>query len=48
MSLNDYINSLRLAKAGSLIEKGMKITEAALESGFQSLKTYNNVKKRRS
>ncbi len=46
ITLNNYINSLRLTHAGKLIEEGMKITEAALESGFQSLKTYNNVKKK--
>ena len=46
MTLNSYINSLRLTCASKLIENGMKITEAALESGFQSLRTYNNVKNR--
>ena len=45
VTLNFYINSLRLAMAEKLIEDGMKITHAALESGFQSVKTYNNVKR---
>lgn len=45
ISLNHYIHSLRLAQVKRLTEEGMTVTQAALESGFQSLRTYNNVKK---
>ena len=45
MPLNDYINKLRVSKANELFEKGSSVTEAALESGFQSVRTFNNVYK---
>ena len=44
--LNSYINSLRLSHVKKLINQGMTVTNAALESGFGSLRTYNNVKKK--
>ena len=43
ISLNDYINTLRLTEAVRLIDAGLKITDAALESGFQTVRTFNNV-----
>lgn len=46
VSLNSYINSLRIANVKKLTDEGMTVTSAALESGFGSLRTYNNVKKK--
>lgn len=46
VSLNAYINSLRLSNVKKLVDEGMTVTSAALESGFGSLRTYNNVKKK--
>ena len=45
MKLTHYINSLRLSKALSLIEKGESVTTSALDSGFQSVRTFNDVYK---
>lgn len=45
MSINDYINKLRISKANELLENGRTVTEAAFESGFQSVRTFNNVYK---
>jgi len=45
MSINDYINKVRVSKANELLENGCSVTEAALESGFQSVRTFNNVYK---
>ena len=44
--LNAYINSLRLSNVKKLVDEGMTVTSAALESSFGSLRTYNNVKKK--
>ena len=46
VSLNTYINSLRLSHVKKLTDEGMTVTRAALESGFGSVRTYNNVKKK--
>ena len=46
MPLNAYINMLRLDRANQLIRDGAGITEAALESGFQSVRTFNDVYKK--
>ena len=46
VSLNSYINSLRISHVKKLTDGGMTVTSAALESGFGSLRTYNNVKKK--
>lgn len=43
--LNDYINSLRIKTANNLIISGHTITEAALGSGFQTIRTFNNAYK---
>lgn len=45
-SLNGYINSLRISYAENLIHSGSSIIDAALESGFQSVRTFNEVYKR--
>lgn len=42
MGLNEYISMLRIKNANKLMIEGMSITEAALESGFQSVRTFNN------
>ncbi len=46
MNLNYYINFLRVKKAVQLIDKGEKTTKAAMESGFQSVRTFNNFYKK--
>ena len=43
--LNDYINTLRIKNANQLLREGNNITEAAYESGFQSIRTFNFVYK---
>ena len=43
--LNDYINTLRIKNANQLLRDGNNITEAAYESGFQSIRTFNFVYK---
>ncbi len=46
MSLNSYINALRIDRATQLIKAGAGITEAALEAGFQSVRTFHEVYRR--
>lgn len=46
MPLNVYINSLRIDRASALILGGMPITEAALDAGFQSVRTFHEVFRR--
>ena len=41
VSLPDFIGSLRIAEAKALIENGATMTDAALESGFASIRTFN-------
>jgi len=41
--LNEYINSLRIQRANQLLLQGCRITEAATESGSQSIRTFNNL-----
>ncbi len=43
MDLNEYINSLRIKQTNQLLLQGYRITEAATESGFQSIRTFNNL-----
>ena len=38
---NDYLNSLRIRYALELLDKGIKISNAAFESGFNNLRTFN-------
>ena len=42
MSINSYITTLRLKNANYLLMHGKGISEAAYESGFQNLRTFNN------
>ena len=46
MSLPAYINALRIRRATHLIRGGAAITEAALEAGFQSVRTFHEVYRR--
>ena len=43
--VSEYINRLRIKNANSLLSEGKSITDAAFESGFQSIRTFNNVYK---
>ena len=43
ISINDYLNTLRVKNANLLLSNGKNVTEAALESGFQSIRTFNSV-----
>ena len=43
VSFTDFINTLRVEHACSLLEKGANITEIALSSGFSSIRTFNRV-----
>ena len=43
IQLNEYINTLRIKNVNTLLSHGYTITEAALESGFQCIRTFNNV-----
>ena len=43
VSFTDFINTLRLEHACSLLEKGVNISEIALSSGFSSVRTFNRV-----
>ncbi len=38
-----YINKLRIKNVNTLLSRGIGITEAALESGFQSIRSFNDV-----
>lgn len=43
IGLNDYINLLRIKNANRMLLSGSSVTEAALSSGFQCIRTFNNV-----
>ena len=43
VSFTDFVNTLRVEHACSLLEKGANITEIALSSGFSSVRTFNRV-----
>lgn len=45
-SLTEYLNMLRIRQADELIAQGTPVTHAALESGFQSIRTFNSVYRR--
>ena len=47
IAVNDYVNNLRIAKANELLENGASVTVAALESGFQSVRTFSDVYKKK-
>lgn len=46
MTVNAYINERRVSKVNELLENGFSVTEAALESGFQSTRTFNDTYKK--
>ena len=46
LQLNDYIDKLRINNANNLILEGYAITASAFESGFQSIRTFNNTYKK--
>lgn len=46
MTLTDYIRLLRVNYATQLMNEGLSITEAALESGFQCIRTFNSAFKK--
>ncbi len=41
ISMPDFIGALRVSEAKRLIETGMSMTDAALEAGFTSIRTFN-------
>lgn len=45
VGINDFINELRIENANYLLKKGIRINEAAFESGFQSIRTFNAIYK---
>ncbi len=45
-TLNQYINSIRIKNANMLMDSGLGVTESALESGFQNVRTFNEVYKK--
>lgn len=47
LSVNDYVNNLRISKANELLNGGASVTVAALESGFQSVRTFSGVYKKK-
>ena len=46
MKVNDYIDSLRIDNVNRLFKDGLSITEAAFESGFQCIRTFNSTYKK--
>ena len=44
--LNEYINSVRIARARRKIEEGVPVSDAAFSSGFSSLETFYRVYKK--
>ena len=46
VSISSYINSLRINHSNKLLESGYAISNAAFESGFSSLRTFNYAYKR--
>ena len=41
MTLSEYLNTLRMNRANQLMSQGYSVTNAALESGFQSIRNFN-------
>ncbi|MBO5452348.1 MAG: helix-turn-helix domain-containing protein [Clostridia bacterium] len=46
MSLNEYINNLRVQSVNELLDAGYSVTDAAMESGFQSMRAFNSIYKK--
>ena len=44
-SVSDYINKIRIKNANILLFGGTSVSEAALESGFANIRTFNNIYK---
>jgi len=44
--INEYINTLRVSSVNNLLLQGKSITDAAMESGFRSVRTFNHVYKK--
>ena len=42
-TLKQYLNTIRVKNANALMDSGYSITESALESGFQNVRTFNEV-----
>lgn len=43
IGINEYINNLRVSNVNNLLFQGKTITDAAMESGFKSVRTFNHV-----
>ena len=46
MSINRYINTMRIRKVNHMLSEDMSVTEAAFECGFQNMRTFNNIYKK--
>ena len=46
-TVNEYVNALRIEKANKLLDSGYSVTLAAMESGFQSVRTFSDVYKKK-
>ncbi len=46
MSVNEYINTLRIKNANRMLNEGCTATETALACGFSNIRTFNNVYKK--
>lgn len=46
VGMNEYINQLRIKNANKLLLQGYSSTDAALSSGFESIRTFNSCYKR--
>ena len=46
VSIVDYISNLRITKANAMLSAGSSVTEAAIESGFKNIRSFNNVYKK--
>lgn len=45
-NINSYINTIRVNNVNQLLDSGKDITEASYESGFQTIRTFNNIYKK--
>ncbi len=46
IGLSEYLDKLRITNVNKLLSEGLSITDAAFESGFQSIRTFNNTYKK--
>ena len=42
MTVNEYVNRLRIKKANEMLLRGDSVSSAALSCGFESIRTFNN------